>query len=172
MIKILGISGSLRVGSSATSVLKQVATLLPVEVSFSMYDGLGSIPHFDDSDQVPPKVLDFRNQVAKADGVIICTPEYAFGVPGTLKNAIDWTVSSGVFYEKPVALITASSSGEKAHASLLLTLKAISTKVDERTSILISFIRSKLNEKNEVSDQQTLELIKKLIEVFIDTIRK
>ena len=172
MIKILGISGSLRANSSATSVLKQAATFLPAEVEFSIYDGLGNLPHFNDSNNVPPEVLDFRNKVAMSDGIFICTPEYAFGVPGTLKNALDWTVGTGEFDGKPVALITASTGGEKAHASLLLTLKAISANVDERATLLISFIRSKLNEKKEIADPVTLGLIKDLLKVFVDIIRQ
>ena len=143
---------------------------MPAWISFSIYDGLGSIPHFDDSADIPPEVMDLRKQLVDAGGIFICTPEYAFGVPGTLKNALDWTVGSGEFDGKPVALITASTGGEKAHASLLLTLKAINAHVDEGATLLISFIRSKLNEKKEISDPATLASVKEVIAAFIKTI--
>ena len=168
--KIFAISGSLRSNSSATSVLRQVATLIPGEVEFKFYEGLGSIPHFDGNEEAPMAVQKLRNLVAEADGVFICTPEYAFGVPGTLKNAFDWTASSGEFTYKPVALITAATGGDKAHASLLLTLSALTANVTEDATLLISFIRSKLNEKGEVKDIATLNAIKKVIDSFIQTI--
>jgi chromate reductase len=169
-IKIFAISGSLRNNSSATSVLKQVAALIPKAIEFNIYGGLGDLPHFDDNENVPFEVQKFKELLANADGIFICTPEYAFGVPGTLKNALDWTVSSGEFVNKPVALITAASAGDKAHASLLLTLSAISAKVAEDATLLIPFIRSKLNDKGEVKDIETLNAIKKVIDSFIKTV--
>src|SRR6478752_4823175 len=114
-IKILGISGSLRANSSATSVLKQAASLLPANTVFQLYDGLGQLPHFDDSFEIPAEVIQFRQLIFEADGVLICTPEYAFGVPGSLKNALDWTVGTMEMNSKPTALITASTGGERGH---------------------------------------------------------
>lgn len=169
-IKIIGISGSLRANSSATNVLNHVATLMPANVEFNIYHGLGKLPHFDDSDNVPAEVEGFRQLIAQSDGVFICTPEYAFGVPGSLKNALDWTVSSGEFTYKPVALITAASVGKNAHAALLLTLSALTAKVSEDATLVISFIRSKLNEKGEIKDAATLDAVKKVIDAFINTI--
>jgi chromate reductase len=99
-------------------------------------------------------------------------PEYAFGIPGSLKNALDWTVSSGELTNKPVTVITASLSGEKAHASLLQVFTALSSKVDERATLLISFIRAKLNEKGEVSDQQTLAALRSVLDAFLASIEK
>lgn len=166
-IHILGISGSLRSTSSATAVLKQAALLLPSNTVFHLYDGLGRLPHFDDSLEAPEEVMHFRQLVANAAGVLICTPEYAFGVPGSLKNALDWTVGSGEFVNKPVALITASSVGKHAHAALLLTLTAISAKMHDDAKLLASFIRSKLNEKYEISDTALLSDVQKLIDAFM-----
>jgi NAD(P)H-dependent FMN reductase len=102
---------------------------------------------------------------------LFCTPEYAFGVPGSLKNSLDWVVSSGELTYKPVAVITAATGGEKAHASLLYTLTAISASIVENGKLLISFIRAKMNEKNEVKDPATLEDIRKVVEALIEGIR-
>jgi len=170
-VKILAISGSLRVNSSATSVLNHVATLMPANVKFNIYKGLGDLPHFDDSDSVPAEVKKFRQLIAEANGVFICTPEYAFGVPGTLKNALDWTVSSGELTYKPVSLITAASVGKNAYAALLLTLSALTAKVTEEATLVIPFIRAKLNEKGEIKDEATLNAVKKVIDAFLQTIR-
>jgi len=168
--KILGISGSFRPGSSASAVLRIVGNLFPDNIEFEMFSGIEKIPAFDDSNEIPKPVADFIQQIADADAVVFCIPEYAFGVPGALKNALDWTVSSTAFSDKPVALITAASGGEKAHAAFGLTLTAIGTKISEDTKLLISFIRTKLNEKGEVKDIPTLDAIKKVIASLIQAI--
>ncbi|MBL0182527.1 MAG: NAD(P)H-dependent oxidoreductase [Chitinophagaceae bacterium] len=169
-IKILGISGSLRPDSSASAVLGIVSKLFPANVDFKIYTGIGEIPAFDDSKEIPFPVAGFIKQIEEADGVFFCIPEYAFGVPGALKNALDWTVSGTAFSDKPVALITAASQGQKAHAALLNTLTALGTKINEDATLLISFIRSKLDENKEVVDIATLEAIKKLVESFIKSV--
>ena len=170
-IKILGICGSLRQASSAHGVLKIVSGLLPADAELIIYKGLETIPPFNDSSEIPQPVSEFIRFITEADGVFICSPEYAFGVSGVLKNALDWTVSSIAFSDKPVALITAASSGEKAHTALLLTLSAIGTKMTDRTNLLISFIRSKLDEKGEIKDTATLESVKSLVNSFISDLR-
>lgn len=172
-IKILGISGSLRANSSATAILNIVAGLVPEQVEFTNYNGLAEIPAFNDSNDIPQTVDTFIKLLSEADGVFFVIPEYAFGVPGALKNALDWTVSSSTaFPDKPVALITAATGGDKAHAAFLLTLKAISSKIPEGATLLISFIRSKLNEKNEVNDIAILDSIQGVINSLIDEIEQ
>src|SRR6185503_7019020 len=116
-ITLLAISGSLRNTSSNTSIIKEIRKMIPANVTYIIYDGLGNIAPFNDAPEIPGPVQDWRDLITAADAVLFCTPEYAFGVPGTLKNALDWTVGSVVFSDKPVALITASSGGDKAHAS-------------------------------------------------------
>ncbi len=131
-LNILAISGSLRSSSSNAAIIRTLSGMTPTGVTVSLYDGLADLPHFNpelDTDTPPDAVTDLRKQLKQADGILICTPEYAFGVPGALKNLLDWTVSSGEFVDKPVALITASSSGQYAHPSLLLTLGALSARV-------------------------------------------
>jgi len=171
--KILGISGSLRANSSASAVLNIVAGLVPEQVEFAIYKGLAELPAFNDSNEIPETVEAFIKLLSEADGVFFVIPEYAFGVPGALKNALDWTVSSSTaFPDKPVALITAATGGDKAHAAFLLTLKAISAKIPEGATLLLSFIRSKLNEKNEVKERTTLDSIKRVINSLIDQIEQ
>ena len=171
-IKILGISGSLRSNSSASAILNIVAGLVPENVEFTIYNGLAEIPAFNDSNEIPEPVADFIKLLSEANGVFFCIPEYAFGVPGALKNALDWTVSSSTaFPGKPVALITAATGGDKAHAAFLLTLTAMSSKIPEGATLLLSFIRSKLNEKNEVKDIATLDSIRVVINSLNDAIQ-
>jgi NAD(P)H-dependent FMN reductase len=139
-------------------------------VEFKIYEGLARLPHFDDNPVIPPAVEEFYHELKNADGVFICTPEYAFGVPGSLKNALDWTVGTGDFVNKPVALVTASSSGNKAHASLLQTLTAITADIVEGGTLLISFVRSKLNNNGEVTDPATLEALRSAVGALVQKI--
>jgi chromate reductase len=105
----------------------------------------------------------------EADGILICTPEYAMGVPGSLKNAIDWTVSSMEFSHKPVALITASSSGQKAHYSLLETLRVIESEIPVDSQLLISFVKTKVKD-DKIIDSDTLQQVRKLINSLVKSI--
>ena len=108
----------------------------------------------------------FRKKVKLADGILICSPEYAMGVPGALKNALDWTVSTSDFSGKPVALITASLSGQKAHESLLGTLRVIEAKIEDDSQVVISFAKTKINQESRITDEPTLEAVKRLIRSF------
>lgn len=163
---ILAISGSTRKASSNLNLIKAFARLAEETFRVTVYDGLSGLPHFnpdDDQEQVDVRVTDFRRQLKEADAVLICTPEYAIGVPGTLKNAIDWTVSSMDFSKKPVALITASLSGAKAHQSLLGTLLIIEARLTEQTQLLVPFVKTKVNESG-ITDDETLNKVKGLIQ--------
>jgi len=114
-------------------------------------------------------VKDLRGQLQAADGVLICTPEYAYGMPGALKNALDWTVSTGEFYDKPIATISASPSstgGEKAHASLLLTLTALAAEIVEGGTLIIPFVRTKLNAAGDVSDPETALALRSVLDAL------
>ena len=171
-IKILAISGSLRSNSSNTALIKAIAKIVPDFVQYTIYEDLHNIPLFDESDIPAESVTKLRHLIANADGILICSPEYAFGVSGVLKNAIDWTVSSGEFYDKPVALITAAINGEKAHASLLNILDALAAKVVEDGTLVIPFVRSKLNKDGEIIDNPTLQAIKSVVISLIKSIQE
>jgi len=168
--RLLAISGSLRSGSSNHHILKYLATQIPADINYTIYDELALVPPFDpglDNDTPPAAIIRLRELLAAIDGVIICTPEYAFGVPGQLKNMLDWLVSSSSLVEKPVALITASLGGEHAHASLLLTLGALNSRVIDGATLLISFIRSKINAEGVITHQDTQKSLKKLLHNFL-----
>ena len=94
---------------------------------------------------------------------------YAFGVPGKLKNALDRTVGSVAFSDKPVALIIASTVGDKAHASQQQTLIALGTQMID--SLLISYVRMKLNEKGEITDGDTLKAVQSLVDKLIGSVQ-
>lgn len=166
---ILAICGSTRKESSNLHLIKFIANLFKEEFHFSLFNELKSIPPFDPDDDIDPapiKISEFRKRIKEADGVLICTPEYAMGVPGTLKNAIDWTVSSAEFSKKPTILITASSVGEKGHAALLETLRIIECTIPEELQLLIPYIKTKINPEGVVTHEQTIEKLRTLLSAF------
>jgi NAD(P)H-dependent FMN reductase len=171
---ILAICGSTRENSANHNLIKAIMNFSADKLKINIFEGLAKLPHFNpdlDNENPPKEVLDFRKQLTDADGILICTPEYAMGVPGTLKNAIDWTVSSMEFSHKPVALITASTSGQKAHQSLLETLKVIECDINENTQLIIPFIKTKLKD-DQIIDQQVMEKITTLVDSLIGLIEK
>ena len=175
-MRILAISGSLRASSTNTTLVRAIVKLAPESMEFTLYDGMGDLPHFSpdiDVEDAPPSVVALRRQLQEADGVLICTPEYAYGVPGALKNALDWTVSSGDFVGKPVVALSASPSmmgGDKAHASLLLTLTALSANIVEGGTLIIPLIRTKMNTNGEITDPTTVEALSSVLAALAQVI--
>lgn len=127
-MKIIAICGSLRAQSSNRALLQAAVRLAPEGMEVTIYEGLARLPHFNPDDDEegttpPPPVAELRSLLAAADGILISSPEYAHGVPGSLKNALDWLVSDGALVDKPIALISASPiGGQYAQASLVETL--------------------------------------------------
>lgn len=167
--KIWAISGSTREYSTNLNLINAIAELADEIFEMRVYQGLMGLPPFNpdnDNENAGMVVADLRTQLRMANGVLICTPEYAMGVPGTLKNAIDWTVSSADFYRKPTALITASSLGEKGHASLLETLKVLDAYITDETELLISQAKLKVSNEYKIRDDKKLFEIQALIRAF------
>jgi chromate reductase len=164
--KILAISGSTRKNSTNHRLLKAIAEISKNNFDVTFYDELSLLPSFnpdEDNENVAKEVARFRQLISESDGVIICTPEYAHGVPGSLKNAIDWTVGTADFSRKPTLLITASTDGKYGHAALLETLRVIEAKNISELQLLISFASTKINAENKIIDGQTLNNVKTLL---------
>ena len=171
MPTILVINGSTRAASTNALFVKTIVKLAGERAQCILYPSVAALPHFNpdlDNDPLPAEVVHFRNLLAAADRVLICTPEYAMGVPGSLKNALDWTVSSADFRLKAVMLVTASLSGEKAHASLLGTLKVIEAVVRPETSVLVPFARTKVNADGVITDTGMLAEVRKALDAFLE----
>lgn len=154
-IQILGISGSLRADSTNSIILKTLGESFLPPVTFEIFTGLGDMPHFSPGLEDTAAVTRFKSALRQADAVVICTPEYAFGVPGTLKNALDWTVATGELNDKPVAAISASplnTGGGHALASLLLTLTALGTRKEESSALSIPNVKKKIDAEGRVTD--------------------
>ncbi len=170
---ILAISGSTRQHSTNYHLIKTIELLTTERFHISFFDSINALPHFNPDfgdENIPKEVIEFRQKINEADGIIICTPEYAHGVPGTLKNAIDWTVSTNEFHHKPTVLITASTDGRFGQAALLETLKVLEARDIDLLNMLIQFARTKMNADNVITDQKTLIEISALLELFYRTI--
>lgn len=171
-ITILALSGSLRPTSTNTKLIKEIQRWAPADIEFIIYQHLATLPAFDDSAEEGDAVANWRRQLAEADGVFLCSPEYAFGIPGALKNAIDWTVRTGELVNKPLALVTAASNGEKAHAAWLQIFSALSSNIPEGGALLIPFIKTKLNEKGEITDAATKAAVESVLQALINAIKQ
>jgi chromate reductase, NAD(P)H dehydrogenase (quinone) len=153
---ILAISGSLRQVSSNTALLQAAILLSPIDVEMKLYEGLGNLPYFN-PDLEPteiPAVMDLKAQMKWADGLLICSPEYAHGVPGVLKNALDWMVSDEDFAGKPIALLNASPRATHAQASLAEVLTTMAGRIVPKASIGISLLGKKLDAAGILADPE------------------
>jgi chromate reductase, NAD(P)H dehydrogenase (quinone) len=168
-MKILAISGSLRAGSSNTAVLRAAARLAPPGIDIALYDGIAGLPFFNrdlDGDRLPGAVAAFRALVGEADGLLISSPEYARGVAGVLKNALDWLVASFEFPDKPVALINTSPRATHALAALTLTLETMSAKLVGDACITLPLLGTANDETSIVADAELAEPLRTAITQF------
>lgn len=168
--KVLGILGSTKANSNNERLLRKVGELMQDSIDLTIFNQIAEIPHFNpdfDNEQVAPIIADLRRQIAEADGVLICTPEYVFSVPGSLKNVLEWMVSTVVFSDKPLGIITASASGEKGHEQLQLVMRTLGADFNEDTLLLISGIKGKIDEQGEITHAETLQKTKHFVDAFL-----
>ncbi|MGQ0646872.1 MAG: NADPH-dependent FMN reductase [Gemmatimonadaceae bacterium] len=141
-LRILAISGSLRIRSTNTELLRAAALLAAPSLDVFLYGGLSELPHFNpdlDGEGVvlPHRVRRLRGCIASADALLISSPEYAHGVPGSLKNALDWLVSGPEMIGKPVGLLTASARAVHAPTALAETLRTMAAELVAAACVLV-----------------------------------
>jgi chromate reductase len=172
-IKLLGLSGSLRKGSSNLAALNEIAKLAPKNVDFKISFHIDQLPHFNpdlDKDEVLPNVKIWRRELALADGFYISCPEYAHGIPGVFKNALDWVVSSGEFIGKPIAFLNASPI---VKASLTETLTVMSALIIEEASVHIEFLRNKVDKEGNLQiEKEITHALETSLQVMIRQIQE
>jgi chromate reductase, NAD(P)H dehydrogenase (quinone) len=172
-MQILAISGSLRASSSNTSLLRAAADLAPHGVEVILYEGLGELPHFNpdiEGATVSPAVSVWRSKLRDADGVVFSVPEYAHGLPGVLKNSLDWVVGSGELVDKPVALFNASLRGTYAQASLTETLTVMSARV--MPSATLELLGKPVTASQIVADPGMAAVVRSALERFAAAIER
>ncbi len=147
-MKILALSGSLRAASINSAVLRTVRHLAPASIDVSLFSGLGDLPLYNpDLEIAPPAIaVQLRIEVATADALLIASPEYAHGVTGTIKNALDWLVAFEGFADKPVAVLNATPRAHHADAALRETLVTMSATLIEAASITLPLPSTNIGE--------------------------
>jgi chromate reductase, NAD(P)H dehydrogenase (quinone) len=147
-MKILGLSGSLRAVSVNSMLLRAAARLAPTDINVSIFDGMGELPLFnpDLEGSLPANVVTFRRAVAESDALLFASPEYAHGVSGTIKNALDWLVGFEPFASKIVAVLNASPRAHHADDALRETLRTMAAVIVESASISIPLLGTGFDE--------------------------
>lgn len=146
-LRILAVSGSLRAASINTAFLLAVAQVMPHDVQVTMYQGLDLLPMFNpDLETNPPEqALRWRDSLDKADALLIASPEYAHGITGTMKNALDWLVSHEPIVNKPVAVVNTSDRARHADAALRETLITMNADLVASASITVPLLGTQIN---------------------------
>lgn len=146
MIELLGLSGSLRAASTNSALLAALALNAPPACRLTVHDGLGRLPIFNPDDEggrTPSEVRRLIDAVSRADGLVISCPEYAHGVPGGLKNALDWLVSTDAAVGKPAMLVHASTRSAISRAALTEILKTMSFDLATEPQLEIALLGKK-----------------------------
>lgn len=152
-MKILSLCGSLRSNSTNGYILKAAKNVRPNDnwIDFNLAD----LPYFDPdnqySEQTPKIVLEFRKLGASADIIFITTPEYAHGMPGILKNALEWLFHEGTM-SKPVFVVVGTAQGEHTREQLIEVIKTMDFKMSKASVLLIKGARSKITPAGTFSD--------------------
>jgi chromate reductase, NAD(P)H dehydrogenase (quinone) len=178
-MRILGISGSLRRDSHNRGLLLEAAELMPPGTELELYTELREVPPYDEDDdgeEVDPVVERLRDAVARADAILIATPEYNSSVPGQLKNAIDWASrprGAASLMNKPVAVIgtsTGSFGGVWAQAELRKVLRTAGARVVD-AELAVPRAHAKLAEDGRLLDDELRERAQVLLDELLAEVR-
>jgi chromate reductase, NAD(P)H dehydrogenase (quinone) len=172
-MNIIAISGSLRATSLNTAVLQAASRLAPTGVTIEIFEGIGNLPFFNsdlDGDRLPREVAEFRAVIGTADGLLISSPEYARGVAGVMKNALDWLVGSFEFPNKPVALINTSPRATHALAALTVTLETMSARLVKDASITLPLLGTANDAESIAANAELAAPLRSALERYVQAI--
>jgi len=179
MVKLIGVSGSLRRGSFNTALLRAAADLMPDGAELSVHTVHG-IPLYDGdaeaAEGIPQAVADLKDAIASADGLLLATPEYNNSIPGVLKNAIDWLTRptadiKRVFAGKPVAVLGASPGGFGTILSQnawLPVLRYLGTRPWCEGRLLVSRAGDVFDASGAIIDEKVREQLRQFVHGFVE----
>ncbi|MEP2653950.1 MAG: NADPH-dependent FMN reductase [Paraglaciecola sp.] len=159
-LQILAISGSLRKASYNSAAINALKILAPSDVEIVIGE-IGDLPLFNpdrESEHIPP-LLKLKNALDKSSGLILATPEYAHGISGPLKNALDWLVSGKEFPYKPIMLINTSPRASHAQASLKEVLITMSGNLIENAHVSVPLLSSKLDSGGIIKSEKIANIL-------------
>jgi NAD(P)H-dependent FMN reductase len=173
-MRVLALSGSLRTGSTNTTLLEAAAALAPESMEIRLFDGLAQLPHFnpDLEHEMNPAVEAWRSALRASSGLIISTPEYAHGIPGALKNALDWVVGSGETIDLPFALFNASTRSRYAIESLEEVLRTMAGRIIPEACIALPLLGKNQTVNEIVTDPNLATAIRVALQAFKAAIAK
>jgi chromate reductase, NAD(P)H dehydrogenase (quinone) len=172
---ILGIAGSLREASYNRALLRTARELLPEGVELREFD-LRALPFYDaDVEAVgdPEPVVALKEAIRDADALLIATPEYNRGVPGVLKNAIDWASRpplASPLTGKPVAIVGASTGRggtARAQEQLNAALEYSRATVLEQPEVLVPEAYMRFDERGELVDESVRADLAELLDTLV-----
>jgi chromate reductase len=178
-VKLLGLSGSIRKASTNTIILQSLAERLDGKASMTVFP-LNEVPIYNgdlDGEHVPEAVRALKAAITEADGLILCTPEYNHGMPGMLKNALDWAsrpVFASPLKNKPVLLMTSSPGyvgGARAHMQMQETLASTLARVVLRPQVVIAGVNHKIAD-GKLTDATTIDFCLQAIDDLLTEIRR
>lgn len=170
---VLAMSGSLRKGSTNTALLEAARLLTQADVEIQLWNRQGELPQFTpDLEDAPPKVVrEFRDLVGCADGLLIACPEYARGVPGAFKNALDWLVGGETFITKKFALWNASPRAHEAQKSLRMVLETMSGICVEEAALALPLIKQEVTAQSIAAHENWAPIIAAALEKLVESLR-
>ncbi len=176
--RLLGLSGSIRQGSVNTIILRSLAERLGDAATLSVFP-LNDIPMYNgdlDGPNAPAAVQDLKAAITACDGIIMCSPEYNHGMPGMLKNALDWAsrpVFASPLRGKPTLLMTSSPGyvgGARAHAQMQETMSSVLARVVLRPQVVIAGVMPKIVD-GKLVDETTIKFCLEAIDDLLKEIR-
>jgi chromate reductase, NAD(P)H dehydrogenase (quinone) len=176
MIRLFGLSGSLRAASSSAALLRTLADRLDGRARIKIGE-IGTLPHYNADSDGGPGVAALRQAISEADGLVFVTPEYNYSVPGVLKNAIDWAsrpAYQSVFKGKPAFVISVSGGalgGVRAQAHLKYILNGMLAEVFTAQEVVVPHANAKV-ENGAFTDEPTLEFALANLRAFVDRIAR
>jgi chromate reductase len=180
-IRVLGIAGSLRSRSLNRTLLHAAVELAPAGMEIRIYEGLGDVPPFNEdveSQGDPAPVRALKVAIQESEGVLIATPEYNYGVPGVLKNAIDWAsrpAGKSPLNRKPAAIMGASMGAHgtaRAQPALRQTFVFTETYVMLRPELYVARAHEKVDADGRVVDEPTRQQLRKVLGAFAEWIAR
>jgi chromate reductase len=177
-VKILGIAGSLRKASYNRAALRAGQQLCPSDAKIELFELDGIPPFNQDEEKNPPqKVIDLKSRIRAADAILIATPEYNYGLPGVLKNAIDWAsrpYGDNAWSGKPVAIMSAALSmggGVRAQYQLRQAFVFLNMDAVVQPEVAIGNAPQRYDEQGNLTDETSKKLIAQLVKNLVDKVR-
>ncbi|MDX8467838.1 NADPH-dependent FMN reductase [Mesorhizobium sp. VK23B] len=175
MIEILAVSGSLRAASTNSALVAALAANAPADCRVTVYAGLGRLPIFnpdDEGERTPCEAATLIDAVTRADGLVVSCPEYAHGVPGGMKNALDWLVSRDAAVGKPAMLVHASPRSLYARGALAEIMRTMSFALYEEGALEIALLGKKPPEMEAIlAEAENRLAMRNAVQGFADFIR-